>query len=563
MSASSYLELLVFFLVLLALSPVLGSLFARVLDDEGPLKLPGLERLNAGCLRLIGRAAEGSMTWGRYAVALLLFNGVGLVVVLAIQLLQAYLPGNPQGLPAVPFWLALNTAVSFVTNTNWQAYSGEATLSYFSQAAALTVQNFVSAATGIAVMTALARGLVREKSTGLGNFWRDLTRTTVYILLPLSALLALTLVGQGVVQSFAPYVKAQTLTGAEQVLPLGPAASQIAIKQLGTNGGGFFGVNSAHPFENPTPLSNFLQLLAILLIPASLPFTFGKLTKNPKHGLVLFFSMAALFLLSFGTALWSETQTNPALGQLPFLEGKEVRIGLASSVLWGSATTVASNGSVNSMLSSFSPVAGGLSLLNIMLGEVVFGGVGSGVYGMVLFVILTVFLAGLMVGRTPEYLGKKVETSEVRMAAIGVVLPSAFILIFTAIAIVFPAGLSSVLSKGPHGLSEVLYAFSSGAGNNGSAFAGLNANTPFYNGLIAIAMLMGRYGVILPVLFISGSLARKKTIPASTGTFPSEGLLFSFLLCAIVLIVGGLTFFPALSLGPILEHLLMRQGTTF
>lgn len=560
MSVSNYIEITLFLVVLAGISPLLGIYIARVLSDDPSSS--HLRRMDAWAFKFIGSQARGENSWSHYLRALLVFNLMGFAALVLVQRLQGHLPLNPQGLGPVPFWLAVNTAVSFVTNTNWQAYSGEATLSYFTQVIGLTVQNFVSAATGIAVMVALARGLRGRQTGSVGNFWRDLTRATLYVLLPLSLIWAILLVSEGVVQNFAGYVTVHPLSGGEQIVPMGPAASQVAIKQLGTNGGGFFGVNSAHPFENPTPLSNFLQVLGILLIPAALPFAFGKLVGNIRHGAALFFSMLVLFLLTFIPLLWSELQINTVLGA-GFLEGKEIRFGVSGSALWAGATTVASNGSVNSMLDSFSPLAGGLALLNILMGEVVFGGVGSGVYGIVLFAILTVFIAGLMVGRTPEYLGKKIEAREVLPAVLGIIVPSAVILLFSALALSTEAGLSSVLNKGPHGLTEVLYAFASGAGNNGSAFGGLNANTGFYNFFIALAMVIGRYGVIIPVLYIAGCLAQKKTVPASSGTFSTEGTLFSFLLCAIILIVGALTFFPVLSLGPIMEHLLMLQGRAF
>lgn len=552
MPDTNYLEAAIFFALLLFVSPRLGAWMAKLFSEKEKVPLAAYERRILG---LLGEEAQREMTAREYLTAVLIFHGVGFLVLLLLLMGQGILPLNPQGLPGVPFWLAVNTAVSFVTNTNWQAYSGEATLSYFSQSVGLTVQNFISAAAGIAVMVALARGLRRDQQDKLGNFWADMLRSILYLLLPLSLVFALILIGQGVIQNFLPYVKAIPLGGGEQLIPMGPAASQIAIKQLGTNGGGFFGVNSAHPFENPTPISNFLQCFSILMIPAALPFAFGRLVGRHRHGSTLFATMFVLFFLSFVAALWSEPAT--------LLEGKEVRFGVLPSVLWSTATTVASNGSVNSMLSSFSPLAGGLALFNILLGEVVFGGVGSGVYGMVLFVILTVFIAGLLVGRTPEYLGKKIEAYDIKWSAIGIVLPSAVILTFTALAVVLPVGLSSLLNQGPHGFTEVLYAFSSGAGNNGSAFAGLNANTPFYNGLIAVAMVLGRFGVIVPVLLVAGNLARKKKVPASAGTLATEGSLFGFFLAGILLIVGALTFFPALCLGPIAEALLLHTGKLF
>jgi len=554
MESSALLEISALLIVLMGLAPILGAFFAKALDDRR-----ALAAIEKTILKLSG-ASLADMNWRQYLGAVLAFNGIGLLVLTLILMFQNYLPLNPQDLPNVPGWLALNTAISFVTNTNWQAYSGEATLSYFSQMGGLTTQNFVSAATGIAVLLALARGVRRHETSPLGNFWIDLTRSTIYVLLPLSFVWALLLLSQGVVQTFASYVVAHPVGGGEQILPLGPAASQIAIKQLGTNGGGFFGVNSAHPFENPTPLSNFFQLLAILLISAALPFTYGRLVGNGKHGLALFGAMFLLFIVVLVPAVLFESAGNPLLGNLPFLEGKEQRFGTGSSVLWAMATTAASNGSVNAMHSSLAPLTGGLAMLNMMLGEVIFGGVGSGLYGLVLFAIMTVFIAGLMVGRTPEYLGKKIEAPEIRLAAIGLVLPNAIVLIFTALAISTSGGQSSLLHQGPHGLSEILYAFASGANNNGSAFAGLNANTPFFNILIGIAMIAGRFGVIVPVLWLAGNLAAKKRIPPSPGTFQTEGWLFTLLLAAVVVIVGALMFFPALALGPIVEQLMLFQG---
>jgi potassium-transporting ATPase potassium-binding subunit len=563
MLMNAWMELLLFLVLLAGLTPLLGGVWARVLRGETVRGLSVLRPVERGIYRLAGVDPAREMEWKEYTISVLAFSGMGIILVTALQVLQNHLPLNPQKLGPVPWLLALNTAVSFVTNTNWQAYSGETTMSYLTQMLGLTVQNFVSAATGIAVMAALARGLTRRQDERLGNFWTDLVRATLYILLPLAVLMALLLVSQGVVQNLAHYVEVKTVEGASQTLPMGPAASQIAIKQLGTNGGGFFGVNSAHPFENPTPLSNFIEGLSILLLPCSLVYTFGILVNRRRHGLALLGAMAAIFLAVLAVAIWSETRTDPAWAGLPFLEGKEVRFGVLPSVLWGMATTVASNGSVNAMHSSFSPLTGGLAIFNMMLGEVVFGGVGSGVYGMALFVVLTVFIAGLMVGRTPEYLGKKIETRDVLLAVIGVLLPGAVLLIFTAVSLVTPAGLAGVSSPGPHGLSEVLYAFTSAANNNGSAFAGLNAGLPWYMVLTSIAMLAGRFGVIIPVMALAGGLARKKFTPPSTGTFPTEGYLFVILLIGVVLIVGALTFLPALTLGPIIEHFLMVSGRTF
>jgi K+-transporting ATPase ATPase A chain len=563
MNSHDWLQVAVFLVALVALTPVLGGWMARVFAGEKHF----LSRLTGPVERLIYRLAgvrpEEEMTWQRYTVALLLFNLAGLFVTLGLQLTQAWLPGNPAHLPNVPFALALNTAVSFMTNTNWQAYSGEATLSYTTQMVGLTVQNFVSAATGIAVLLALVRGLARKSSATIGNFWADLTRGTVSVLLPLCVVFALLLASEGVVQSFSPYAKATTLEGAEQVIPLGPAASQIAIKQLGTNGGGFFGVNSAHPFENPTPLSNFLQVLSILLLPAALTFTYGRLVGDQRQGWVIFGAMLVLFLVGFGASWWGEAQMNPVTGLAGSMEGKETRFGVMNSVLWSSATTCASNGSVNAMHDSLSPLAGGVAMFNLLLGEVVFGGVGAGLYGMLMFVVLTVFLCGLMVGRTPEYLGKKIEAREVKWAVVAILAPCVLILVGTSIAVSIPPGIATLNNAGPHGLSEILYAFSSAAGNNGSAFAGLGVNTDFYNYALAAVMLVGRFAIIIPVLAIAGSLAAKKASPPSPGTFPTNGFTFGALLVAVILIVGALTFFPVLSLGPIIEHLLMLNGRSF
>lgn len=559
MTTGELLQISLFIGALIACTPVLGGYMARVYTGQMAwLALPERWLYRFGG---VDRSAE--MNWKAYAVALVSFNLLGFVALFLLQLLQGVLPLNPARQSGVEALLAFNTATSFVTNTNWQAYGGETTMSYLTQVLGLTVQNFLSAATGMAVVIALGRGLARRLSATIGNFWVDLVRGTLYILIPLSVVLALALVGQGVVQNFRPYVEVTTLSGASQVLPQGPAASQIAIKQLGTNGGGFFNVNSAHPFENPTPLTNFLELFSILLIPAALTYTYGRMVGSTRQGWVIFVAMMILFLVGLAVMLAAEYGVNPVIGVAANLEGKEVRFGVANSVLWGAATTAASNGSVNAMHGSFTPLAGGMAMLFLMLGEVVFGGVGAGLYGMVMFVILTVFVAGLLVGRTPEYLGKRIEAREVKMAMLTVLLPSAVILLFSALAAVLDVGLSSRTNYGPHGLSEILYAFASGAGNNGSAFAGLNANTPFYNVMIALAMWIGRFGIILPALAIAGSMAVKKTAPPSAGTFPTDGLLFAIMLMSVVIIVGALTFFPALSLGPIVEHFLMQAGRTF
>ncbi len=554
----------VFFLGAVAVAtPLLGIWLARVFRGERHVLTPVL----GWCERLIYRSAgvnpAREMDWKTYTVALLAFNAVGLAVVFLLQVFQAVLPFNPAHLPNVTWHLALNAAVSFVTNTNWQSYAGEVTMSPLTQMLGFAVQNFVSAATGIAVMLALVRAFTAREAMEVGNFWVDLTRSTVYVLLPLSIVFAIVLTGQGVVQTFTTATPATTLDGSSQVLPLGPAASQIAIKQLGTNGGGFFNANSAHPFENPTPFSNALEMLAILLLPAALVYAYGKMTGNTRHGWTLWGSMMAMFIVFLGVSLWAEYHGNSFLHLVASMEGKEVRFGVTNSVLWSVATTAASNGSVNAMHDSLVPLAGMICLLQMMIGEVVFGGVGAGMYGMLVFVILTVFIAGLMVGRTPEYLGKKIEAYEVKMAAIAVLAPSAGILLFTALAAAIPAGLAGTSNAGPHGFSQILYAFTSGAGNNGSAFAGLNATTPFYNLTLALDMIIGRYGVIVPMLAIAGSMAQKKITPASAGTFPTDSPLFALLLIAVIMIVAALTFFPALALGPIIEHLLMAAGRGF
>ena len=563
MTTFDWIQILLYFGLLIICTPFLGRYMANVFEGKRTLLSPLLQGVERVVYRLAGVDAVREMRWTAYLFAMLAFNLVGFFFLLLLQMLQGRLPLNPAGLPGVEPWLAFNTATSFMTNTNWQSYSGEITMSYLTQMLGLSVQNFVSAATGLAVVIALTRGLARRTGQTLGNFWADLVRGTLYILIPLSLLLAVVLVSQGVVQNWNPYVEARTLTGETQLLPQGPAASQIAIKQLGTNGGGFFNTNSAHPYENPTPLSNFLEMLAILLIPAALTYTYGLLVGSTRQGWVIFVAMLLLLVAGFAMMLAAEQQPNPALGLGANWEGKEYRLGITNSVLWGAVTTAASNGSVNAMHSSFSPLAGGIALLNIMLGEVIFGGVGAGLYGMLIFVILTVFIAGLMVGRTPEYLGKKIEAFEIKMAMLAVLLPSACILLFAAVAAVTESGLSSRANGGPHGLTELLYAFASAAGNNGSAFAGLNANTPFYNGLLGLAMWIGRFGVIIPALAIGGSMVSKKVAPPSPGTFPTDGPLFVALLMAIILIVGALTFFPALSLGPIVEHLLAQAGRSF
>lgn len=563
MKSSDIFQIILFFGALVILSPMLGVFFAKILKGEKTFLTPILGWLEKIIYKICGINPSSEMNWKEYTKSLLIFNLLGFLFLFLIQIFQKILPFNPQSFDNLSWHLAFNTAVSFVTNTNWQSYGGESTMSYFTQMLGLTVQNFVSAGTGIAVFLVLVRGLTYKQSSKLGNFWIDLTRSTVYLLIPLSILLAILLAHEGVIQNFGSYTKVTTLEGWEQIIPSGPAASQIAIKQLGTNGGGFFSVNSAHPFENPTPLSNFLQMLAILLIPAALTFTFGKMVGSMKQGITLFVVMFAVWMTGLGVSLYAEYQTNPIFNESSILEGKELRFGVTNSLIWSTATTVASNGSVNAMHSSLSPLAGGVAMFNMMLGEVIFGGVGAGLYGMLLFVLLTVFLSGLMVGRSPEYLGKKIEAFEMKWAILGILGPCAVTLLGTAISAVLPLTLSSLANKGPHGFSEILYAWTSAAANNGSAFAGLSANIPFYNVMLGIAMLIGRFIVIVPVLAIAGNLASKKFIPQSQGTFATDTPIFALLLVGVILIVGALTFLPALSLGPLVEHFLMLGGKTF
>jgi K+-transporting ATPase ATPase A chain len=522
---------------------------------------------------LSGVDPRREQTWLQYTFALLAFSTLSLLVSYAIFRLQAVLPLNPQGLPAVSEHLSWNTAVSFTTNTNWQAYGGESTMSYLSQMAGLAWHNFISAAAGMGIAIALARGLTRVIPEGaprtIGNFWADLIRATVYVLLPLSVLMTVALAAGGVIQNLSPYLQVTTLEGAQQTLAMGPAASQIAIKQLGTNGGGFFNVNSSHPFENATVVTNFLECLAILLISAALTYTYGLMARNTRQGWALFAAMAALFAVGIGTAYWAESHPNAAFASLGVdqsagnMEGKETRFGISASTLWAVATTDASNGSVNSMHDSYTAIGGLVPLFNIQLGEVIFGGVGAGLYGMLVFVVLAVFIAGLMVGRTPEYLGKKVEAREMKLVMLYVLIFPLLILGFSAWSAVVPYGVSSLNNAGPHGISEILYAYSSGAGNNGSAFAGLNANTPWWDTTLGITMLAGRFLMIVPALGIAGAMVGKKVVPASLGTFPTSGPLFSVLLVGVIVIVGALTFFPALALGPIVEHFLAGAGKLY
>ena len=561
--ARDMFQILAYFAVLLIIAPIFGIYMAGVFTGKKNILTPVAGPLESVVYKLGGVRPEREMEWKEYLFSLVLFNAGGFVFLMILLMIQQWLPLNPRHMKNVPFELAFNIAVSFVTNTNWQSYSGENTLSYLTQMTGLTVQNFLSAATGIAAFLAMSRGLSRKETTFLGNFWVDITRSVLYVLLPLSIILAVILSGQGVVQTLGPYKTVTSLEGTEQVLPLGPAASQVAIKQLGTNGGGFFGVNSAHPFENPTPLSNFLEMLAILLLPVSLVFTYGRLVGSNRQGLVLFAAMMIILMAGLSVMMKSEYSVNPLYGSTSLMQGKELRFGIGNSILWGEVTTCASNGSVNAMHGAFTPLAGMVTMLNIMLGEIVFGGAGAGLYGMLMFVIITVFIAGLMVGRTPEYLGKKIEKKEVQLSMMAIIAPVAVILLFSAIACVSRAGLAGLGNRGPHGLTEILYAFSSAAGNNGSAFAGLNANTNFYNIMTGIAMLVGRFAIIIPAVGIGGTLAAKKKIPESEGTFRTDGFLFVVLLIGVILIVGALTFFPALILGPIVEHLLFMKGIMF
>ncbi len=573
MTWSAIIHIIVYIAALLVFVKLLGAYMARVYEGR-PC---GIDTFFGPIERMIYRAAgiapERGMSWKEYAVAMLLFNIAGIVVVYLLQRFQGILPVNPQALPAVPPDLAFNTAVSFATNTNWQSYGGETTLSYLTQMLGLTVQNFVSAATGMAVLVALIRGFAQKQIETIGNFWADLVRSTLYILIPLALILACALVSQGVVQTFKHSEKVALLQAGhgitEQVLPLGPAASQVAIKQLGTNGGGFFNVNSAHPFENPTPLSNFMEMLAILLIPAALCYTFGVMVRDKRQGWALLAAMLIIIVPCLFVCAGIEQKGNPLLNGLGVdqrwsaaqpggnMEGKEARFGIAGSAVWAVATTAASNGSVNAMHDSFMPLGGLIPLWLMQLGEVIFGGVGSGLYGMLAFVIIAVFIAGLMIGRTPEYLGKKIEAYEMKMASLIILIPPILVLIGTAVAVVVPQGKGAVLNAGAHGFSEILYAFSSAGNNNGSAFAGLGANNFFYNIALGLAMFIARYWLIIPILAIAGSLSRKRTVPVSQGTLPTHTPLFVLFVVMVVLVVGALTFFPALALGPIVEHLML------
>ena len=570
MQTTDFLQFAAYIAIILAATPVLGAYMAKVFTGQRTLLSPVLKPLERFIYVICDVRESGEQSWRRYASHLLMFALVGTITTYAILRLQNFLPFNPQSLDAVAPDLAMSTAISFNTNTNWQNYGGENAMSYFSQMSALAVHNFLSAATGFAVAVALIRGLARKSMKTIGNFYVDVTRATLYVLLPIAIVGALVLVWQGVPQTLGPYVDATTLEGAKQTIALGPVASQEAIKELGTNGGGFFNANSAHPFENPTPLSNFLEDLLILLLPAALVDTYGRMIGKRKQAYAIFGAMGILFLIGLTVAYWGESAPNPALANIAGydvaqgnMEGKDVRFGLADSVLWAVTTTDTSCGAVNAMHDSLMPLAGMVTLVNILLGCIAFGGVGAGLYGMLLHAILAVFIAGLMVGRTPEYIGKKIEGKEVKLAVFGLFAVTIGILSFSSFASVLPAGISALGNSGPHGLSEILYAYGSTDANNGSAFGGLSANTLYYNATLSAMMLIGRFLVAIPILAIAGSFAAKRTVPPSAGTFPTDTWLFVALLVGVVVIIGGLTFFPALALGPIVEHLALHAGTLF
>ena len=590
MTVNGWLQILLFLALILLVTKPMGVFMARVFSRERTFMDPVLRPVERLLYRITGVDEDHEMRWTEYAIAMLLFSVVSMIVLYLMQRLQGFLPFNPQKFGAVnPSHLAFNTAASFTTNTNWQAYAGESTMSYFTQMAGLAYHNFVSAAVGIALAIAFIRGVARRQMETIGNFWVDLVRSCLWVLLPFCVVGALILVSQGVVQNLRPYDKATlvepqqvqttgadgktvTTTVTEQTIAQGPVASQEIIKEFGTNGGGFFNANSAHPFENPTPFSNFLEMVLIFAIPAGLTYTLGRMTGSQKHGWAVFAAMAVLFFAGVTTAYWAETRGNPLLAGVNQqssamqpggnMEGKEVRFGMANSALFATVTTDASCGAVNGMHDSFTPLGGMVPLVNIMLGEIVFGGVGAGMYGILIFVVVSVFIAGLMVGRTPEYLGKKIESYDVKMAMLYVLIFPLAILVLSALSSLLPSGLATLNNGGPHGLSEILYAFTSGTGNNGSAFAGLGGNR-WYNLAMGFTMLIGRFLMIVPMLAVAGSLAKKKIVPPSPGTFPVTTPLFTVLLVSVILIVGALTFFPALSLGPVLEHLLMHAGKTF
>jgi potassium-transporting ATPase potassium-binding subunit len=590
MTSNGWLQIILYLLVIFAVAKPLGAFMTRVFNKEKTFLDFALRPIERLVYRLCGVREDHEMHWVEYGTTMLLFSAASMILLYLIERCQQWLMFNPQKLANIAPDLAWNTAASFATNTNWQSYVPEATMSYLTQMAGLAYHNFVSAATGIALAVALIRGIARREAKTIGNFWVDLTRSLLWVLLPISLVGALVFVSQGMVQNLKPYASAQLIdpqtvqaTGSDgktvsqtvsrQSIALGPVASQEAIKMFGTNGGGFFNTNSAHPFENPTPLTNFLELVLIFAIPSGLTYTLGRMTGNSRHGWAVWGTMAFLFLVGVTCAYWAEARGNPEIASVDQastelqsggnMEGKEVRFGIANSALFATVTTDASCGAVNGMHDSFTPLGGMIPLLNMMLGEVIFGGVGAGLYGMIVFVILAVFIAGLMVGRTPEYLGKKIEAFDVKMAMLSVLISSLTILLFTAVAVVSKSGLAGMTNPGPHGLSQILYAYTSSAANNGSAFGGINANTLWFNTTTGVAMLLGRFFVVIPILAIAGNLAAKRPAPASAGTFPVTGPLFGTLLTCTILIVGALTFFPALSLGPILEHLLMYAGKVF
>ncbi len=575
MTINGWIQIAIYCVLIILFVKPFGAFMARVFEGERTFLHPVLRPVERAVYWCCGIDEKQEQHWLTYAVAMLFFSVAGFVTLYALMRLQAVLPFNPAGQSAVEQSLAFNTAVSFVTNTNWQSYGGETTMSYLTQMAGLTVHNFLSAATGIALVIAVIRGFARRSAQTVGNFWVDLTRATLYVMLPISIVVALALVATGMPQNLGAYTEATTLEGVKQVIAQGPVASQIAIKQLGTNGGGFFNVNSAHPFENPNAISNLIEMWAIFSISAALTYTFGRMVRDQRQGWALFAAMGILFFVGLTTCYWAESQGNPAFAALHVdsapsalqaggnMEGKEVRFGIANSTLWATATTDASNGSVNSMHDSYTPLGGLVPMVNIMLGEVIFGGVGSGLYGILAFAIVAMFVAGLMVGRTPEYLGKKLEAKEIKMTILALLSLPLSILGWTALAAVLPAGIAGIANTGPHGFSEMLYAFTSATGNNGSAFAGLNANTLYYNTTLAGAMLIGRFIFVIPMLAVAGSLAQKKLVAPSAGTFPTHSPLFVGLLVGVILIIGGLTYFPAVALGPVVEQVAMNHGKLF
>ena len=575
MTANGWIQIAIFAIVVTASVKPLGGYMAKVFNGERTFLSAVLRPVERLIYAICGVREDDEQHWTIYTVAVLLFSLFSFVLLYAMQRLQGVLPLNPHGMGAISADSSFNTAVSFTTNTNWQGYGGESTMSYLTQMAGLTTQNFVSAAAGIALAIALIRGFARRSAKTVGNFWVDLTRCVLYILLPLSIVVALVMIWQGLPQNLGDYTTVTSLEGVKQTIAQGPVASQLAIKQLGTNGGGFFNANSAHPFENPNAITNLLEMWAILVISAALTYTFGKMVGNTRQGWAIFAVMGALYLGGQAVCYWAESAPSPKLAAMHIdqtpsdlqaggnMEGKEVRFGVANSTIWAVATTDASNGSVNSMHDSYTPLGGLIPIVNMQTGEVIFGGTGSGLYGMLLFAIIAMFVAGLMVGRTPEYLGKKLESKEVKMAILAMLITPLSVLGFTALAAVLPAGLAGLNNAGPHGFSEMLYAFSSGTGNNGSAFAGLSANTPFYNATIGFAMLFGRFLWIVPMMAVAGSLVEKKLVPPSAGTFPTTGPLFVGLVVGVIIIVDGLTFFPALALGPIVEHFAMHAGNLY